>query len=194
MERGLNVELGKKGNLIIISGPSGVGKGTLVKKILKDLDDVILSVSATTRKPRNGEKNGKHYYFITEDNFLEIVKNDGFLEYARYNSNYYGTPKSNIENMINNGKNVILEIDVQGAIEIKNKFKRSITIFIMPPCINDLYERLRGRNTETSEEIEKRIARAKQEISLAEQYDYIVVNDSMVDAEEKIKDIILSCS
>ena len=180
----------KKGHLIIISGPSGVGKGTLVTRLLKNTDNIALSVSATTRKPRKGEKDGKHYHFISKDKFLNMIDNDGFLEYAQYNYNYYGTPKDKVYEILRQGINVILEIDVQGAFKVKDKYKESLMIFIMPPRVDDLYKRLRKRNTETQEEIEKRINRAKEEIELASKYDYIIINDSLSLAEKKIKNII----
>ncbi len=179
-----------KGILIVISGPSGVGKGTLVKKLLKEVNNIYLSVSVTTRKPRRGEVDGKHYKFIAYDEFIDMVKNDGFLEYAKYNSNYYGTPKKEVSDMLNKGNNIILEIDVQGAFRVKDKYKEAQTIFIMPPCVEDLYKRLRSRNTETKEEIEKRVTIAKEEINLAKEYDYVVVNDSVKSAVNKIKCIL----
>lgn len=181
---------GKKGILIVVSGPSGVGKGTLVKKLLKEVDNIYLSVSVTTRNPRKGEIDGKHYKFITYNEFINMVRNDGFLEYAKYNSNYYGTPKKEVDDMLNKGNSVILEIDVQGAFRVKDKYKEAQTIFIMPPCVEDLYKRLRCRNTETKEEIEKRVTIAKEEINLARKYDYIVINDSVRSAVNKIKNIL----
>lgn len=179
------------GNLIVISGPSGVGKGTIVRRLLRHLDNIVLSISATTRKPRKGEKDGIHYYFVSKDKFSKMIETDGFLEYAQYNSNYYGTPKERIYNLLKDGKTVVLEIDVQGALKVKDKYKEAVMIFVMPPCVNDLYKRLRSRNTESSEEIENRINRAQEEIRLARKYDYIVINDSLREAEEKIKKIIL---
>ena len=179
-----------KGKLIIISGPSGVGKGTLVKKLLKDMDNIVVSISATTRKPRKGERDGVHYYFITKDEFINMVNGDAFLEYAQYNSNYYGTPKKEVYEQLNQGKNVILEIDVQGAFRVKDKYDQSLMIFVMPPCKKTLYKRLKNRNTETNIEIENRINRAREEIKLAQKYDHIIINDSLSLAEKKIKNII----
>ncbi|MBP0979651.1 MAG: guanylate kinase [Oscillospiraceae bacterium] len=184
------MESKNSGTLIILSGPSGVGKGTIIKKLLKKLDNIVLSISATTRLPRRGEKNGIHYYFISRDKFIDMIKTNGFLEYAEYNSNYYGTPKDSVNNFLREGKNVILEIDVQGAFKIKNKYKNALMIFVMPPCVEDLYKRLRNRNTESGKEIEERVIRAQREIELSEKYDYVIINDSLSKAAEEIKKII----
>ena len=184
------METHKKGRLIIVSGPSGVGKGTLVKKLIKKCNNMVLSVSWTTRLPRQGEKNGVHYYFVPYEEFVDIIKKDGFLEFANYNSNYYGTPNKIVYDQINKGKDVILEIDVQGAFKAKKKYSNAIMIFIIPPCVKDLYYRLGKRNTETKEDIEKRIQRAKDEIELSSKYDYIIVNDKINKAINEICDIL----
>ncbi len=191
-ERRVEVNLKTKGNLIVISGPSGVGKGTIVRRVLKDLTNVALSISATTRTPRQQEKDGVHYYFLSEDKFVEMIKNDGFLEYTKYNHNYYGTPKEKVYEILNQGKDIILEIDVKGAVDVKKKYKDAIMIFVMPPSVDSLYHRLLSRNTESKEEIQNRIKRAREEMQLANKYDYVVINGSLRKATDKVKSIILS--
>lgn len=177
------------GLLLVISGPAGAGKGTVVKKLMKD-DNIRLSISATTRAPRGQEKDGVEYYFFSKEKFEEMINNDGFYEYARYVDNYYGTPKKPVEDWRKEGKDVILEIEVQGCRKIKEIQPECISIFIMPPSLEILEKRLRGRGTETEEVIQKRMTRAKEELPLADDYDFVVVNDDIDVCVEQVKEII----
>lgn len=170
-----------KGLLIVLSGPSGCGKGTMVGEILKR-GDCAVSISATTRSPREGEENHVHYHFISREEFEQRIAAHGFLEYAEYCGNYYGTPLKEVEEMREQGKNVILEIEVQGAFQIKERCPDAVLIFTIPPTMEELRRRLHKRGTETEEVIEKRIARAAEELPLAKQYDYIILNDALEDA------------
>lgn len=183
--------MNKKGMLIIISGPSGSGKGTVVKK-LDPQKGYALSISMTTRSPRDGEVNGRDYFFTTKDEFIKIKNEDGFLEHAEFVGNLYGTPKSYVLEQIDNGKNVILEIDVNGALQIKEIFKNCILIFLVPPTFEELELRLTSRNTEDVETIKRRLIRAKSEISLLEKYDYLVINDTVDNAVKLIDNIVVA--
>lgn len=178
-----------KGLLIVISGPSGAGKGTICKELIK-VSDIDMSVSETTRKPRKGEVHGKNYFFVTKDAFLEKVKQDGYLEYAEVYGNYYGTPKGFIMDKIESGRNVILEIDFQGALQVKEKYSEAIFIFILPPSMKELKQRIVNRGSETEESFNKRFGKALEEISYIDKYDYCVVNDKVDAAVEKVKTII----
>lgn len=171
----------KKGLLIVLSGPSGCGKGTMVAEILKR-GDCVVSVSATTRAPREGEVDHVHYHFITREEFERRIAEDGFLEHAQYVGNYYGTPRKEVEEMRAQGKHVILEIEVQGAFQIREKCPDAILVFTIPPTLDELRRRLHKRGTETEEVIEQRVARAAEELPLAKQYDYIILNDDLQDA------------
>lgn len=182
--------MNNKGNLIVFSGPSGVGKGTLLKKCLAELPNVQYSVSATTRAPREGEVNGREYHFMSQEEFLALVEQGGMLEYASYNGNYYGTPKAFCEELTSAGTDVVLEIEVQGALQIKKLYPRAQMIFIMPPSIEELENRLCGRNTETAEAVAGRLAIAREELGQAYQYDYIVVNDDLEQAAAALTAII----
>ena len=179
-----------KGSLIVVSGFSGAGKGTIMKKLVSETDDFALSISMTTRAPREGEQHGKEYYFVTKEVFEETIANDGLVEYACYCGNYYGTPKSCVDEMLSAGKNVLLEIEMQGAMKIKEKFPEAVLLFVMPPSAKVLYDRLVGRGTETKEVIDKRMARAVEESQGIEQYDYIVVNDDLDTCVEEVKTIV----
>jgi len=170
-----------KGLLIVVSAPSGCGKGTILGEILKD-DKFYYSVSATTRSPREGEQNGVNYHFITREDFEERIKNNAMLEYAEYCGNYYGTPKKEIEEMREIGKNVLLEIEVQGAMKVREICPDAVFVFILPPSVNELERRLRKRGTETDEVIAERVSQAKGELAFAEKYDYVVVNNALEDA------------
>lgn len=173
-----------KGVLTIISGFSGVGKGTLVKMLLEKYDNYALSISATTREPRVGEQDGVNYFFITKDEFEKKIDNKELLEYAQYVGNYYGTPRRYVEEQLNNGKDVLLEIEIQGAMQIKEIMPDAMTIFVMPPDAKTLKERLVGRGTESMEVIDERLKRAVVESQGIEKYDNILVND---DLEESVK-------
>lgn len=179
----------KKGLKIVISGPSGSGKGTIVKELIKD-EQFMLSISATTRMPRQGEEEGVHYFFKTVADFEEMIEENALLEYANFCGNYYGTPKAPIEEGVKNGKTVILEIEVQGAKQIKDIYEDAVFIFVIPPSLSELEKRLVGRNTETKEVIDQRLCRAKEELALYKEYDYIVINDTLADAIEQIKHIV----
>lgn len=168
-----------QGALIIISGFSGAGKGTLVNKLISEHDRFALSISMTTRNPREGEVNGREYFFVSKEEFEKTIAEDGLLEHACYVGNYYGTPKAYVKEQMQKGKDVILEIEVQGALQIKEKYPDAILMFVTPPSIEELNRRLHGRGTESEEVIEKRLTRAKEEVHLIENYDYIVVNDNL---------------
>lgn len=179
----------KKGNYIIISGPSGVGKGTICKKIIEQLD-IEYSVSMTTREKREGEIDKVNYYFTTKDDFEKRIKNDEFIEYAIYNNNYYGTLKKEVIDKINKGKNIICEIEVQGAKQVKELFPNSILIFIKAPSTEELKNRLINRKTNDEEDIERRIEIAQKENESVDFYDYVVVNDNLEKAVKEVKEII----
>ena len=179
------------GDLIVISGPSGCGKGTVCSELLKRNDNLFLSISVTTRKPRNNEIDGVNYHFITEEDFKEKIKNNEFLEFAKVHSdNYYGTLKQNVINNINKGIDIILEIDIQGALQIKNTMPKAIFIFILPPSMKELKNRLIKRNTETKDQIITRFKNAYQEINEASKYNYVVINDDLDTAVNKVNSII----
>ena len=167
-----------KGMLVVLSGPSGSGKGTVLKEFLKD-EDFGLSVSATSRKPRPGDEEGVTYFFKTREEFEEMIKNDEFFEYAQFGGNYYGTPKKYVLDQINNGKNIILEIEVQGAMQVKKAVPDAVLIFMTTPDITVLRERLEGRQTEEQEVVDQRIEIALSEIEYLNCYDYLVVNDDL---------------
>lgn len=181
----------KKGKFIIISGPSGAGKGTICDRLINEID-AAYSISCTTRKAREGEVDGVDYYFISTDDFLKKIKDDEFLEYNNYNGNYYGTLKKSVLDEINNGRNVFLEIDVNGAHNVKKIFDDALLIYIAPPSLEELKNRLMARNTEDMDTIEKRLKIAKKELNEISFYDYVIVNDNINKAVDEIKDIILN--
>lgn len=178
-----------KGLLIVVSAPSGCGKGTILSEVLKD-DRFYYSVSATTRSPRLGEVNGVTYHFITKQDFEERIKNNAMLEYAEYCGNYYGTPKKEIDEMREQGKNVILEIEVQGAMKVREICPDAVFIFVLPPSVAELEHRLKKRATETDDVIAQRVSQARSEIELARKYDYVVVNAALEDAINDFKAVI----
>ena len=169
----------RKGILAVISGFSGAGKGTLMKELIRNYDNYSLSISATTRQPRPGEVDGKDYFFVSKERFKEMIKNDELLEYAQYVDNYYGTPKAYVEAEMEKGKDVILEIEIQGALKIRAKYPDSVLIFITTPSAEELLSRLKKRGTESDEVIKKRIERAMLEAVGVEAYDYILINDNL---------------
>ncbi|MBO5473063.1 MAG: guanylate kinase [Lachnospiraceae bacterium] len=169
----------RKGILIVVSGFSGAGKGTLMKKLVGEYDNYALSISATTREPRPGEVNGREYFFLKKEEFKEKIASNGLIEYARYCDNYYGTPREYVERQLADGKDVILEIEIQGAMKIKKQYPDALLLFVMPPSAEELRRRLEGRGTETKEVIDKRMCRAREEAEGIEEYEYIVVNDNL---------------
>lgn len=179
-----------RGLLVVFSGPSGSGKGTVLKEALKKSDDLCVSVSATTRAPRDGETDGVDYMFYTKEQFLDLVSENGFLEWACFCENYYGTPRAKIEELLSTGKDVVLEIEVQGAMKIKQKCPDAVLIFNLPPSLEILKERLVGRNTDAEDVIKKRLETATWEISQAAKYDYVLVNDKIEDAADTFLAII----
>lgn len=180
----------KRGMLVLYTGSSGVGKGTIMQELLKRDKNIRLSVSNTTRSPREGELDGVHYNFVTKEQFESLIKNDGYLEYTEYCGNYYGTPKQQVEDMLNQGYDVFLEIEVCGGLQIMEKYPDVLSIFILPPSIDTLEKRLRRRGTEDEETILKRLGEAKREIECSEKYKYVVVNDKLEDAVDEILDIL----
>ncbi len=178
------------GLLIVVSGPAGVGKGTVVRRMTEQEKDIVFSVSATSRLPRQGEVDGKNYYFISRESFEDMIKNDQLIEWVEYCNNYYGTPKELVFREIEKGKIVLLEIEVEGAINIKKKYPDCVLCFILPPDFKELENRLRGRETETEESIRRRLARAKEELQLIDKYDYLILNDSVEDAAKRFQNIV----
>ncbi|MDW5300569.1 MAG: guanylate kinase [Sedimentibacter sp.] len=180
------------GLLVVISGPSGAGKGTICKRLKEEIKDLKVSVSATTRKPREGEIEGTSYYFINEEEFIKRINNEEFLEYAKVYGNYYGTPKREVFKELQDGNDIILEIDIQGALQVKKNYPKGVFIFILPPSLTELNNRIEKRGTDSKEVILKRMQCAYDELDYAFEYDYVVVNDEVEAAVEKIKIIILA--
>ena len=179
------------GKLVVFSGFSGSGKGTIMKELMaKHGEDYALSVSATTRGPRPGEEHGREYFFISEEEFEQMIKADGLLEYARYVDHYYGTPKSYVNEQLNAGKNVILEIEIQGALKIKEQFPDTVLMFVSAPSAEELRNRLVGRGTETEEVISQRLSRAYEESQEMDKYEYLVVNDNLEECMEDLHTLI----
>ncbi len=181
-----------KGLLLVISGFSGAGKGTVVKRLLEQHKDYALSISATTRSPREGEQNGREYFFKSRDEFKRMIENSELIEYAKYVDNYYGTPKAYVEEQLKQGNNVILEIEIQGALNIKSIFPEAVLLFIMPPSAKELERRLVGRGTEDEATIKARLLRAGEEAQGVENYNYIVINDDVDECVETIDCIVKS--
>ncbi len=178
-----------KGRLFIVSGCSGVGKGTLLKLFLKQNPDVIFSISATTRSPREGEVDGVNYFFITKEEFKKSVENNEFLEWAEFSGNFYGTKKSFVQKTLDKGTDIILEIEVNGANQIKDKMPEAVSIFIMPPSVEELEARLRGRHTEDEAAIQRRLSEANREIEAGKLFDYKIVNDNLDNALNSLQEI-----
>lgn len=184
---------GKRGVLFVFSGPSGVGKGTLKAKLFEEFADrIAYSVSATTRGPREGEVDGKDYFFISRQEFERRVKNNEFLEHAQFAGNCYGTPRAYVEKLLDSGMNVVLEIDVQGALQVMKSMPECVSVFILPPSFEELEHRLRGRGTETEEKVRERLETAKRELPYAPQYDYQIVNGGDIEAAyQSLRDVFL---
>ena len=181
----------QKGVLAVVSGFSGAGKGTLMKALLRDHESYALSISATTRQPREGEADGREYFFLTREKFEQMIAEDAFIEYAQYVGNYYGTPKKYVEDCLTAGKDVILEIEVQGAMNVKKLFPDAVTIFVAPPSAAELKKRLEGRGTETQEVIAGRMKRAQEEADLMDFYDYLLINDDLEESTRELHELIV---
>ena len=182
---------GKRGVLFVFSGPSGVGKGTLKAKLFEEFADrIAYSVSATTRGPREGEVDGKDYFFISRQEFERRVKNNEFLEHAEFAGNCYGTPRAYVEKLLDSGMNVVLEIDVQGALQVMKSMPECVSVFILPPSFEELEHRLRGRGTEDEAKVQKRLETAKGELAQQDKFDYVVVNDTVERAVEELHGIL----
>ena len=182
--------MSEKGKLLVISGPSGAGKSTVVFKAIEGREDICFSTSVTTRSPRPGEVDGREYFFVNFERFREMVENDELLEHAEYVANRYGTPRAYVEQRMAEGMNVLLDIEVQGARQVRKKMPEAVLIFIAPPSIEELERRLRGRGTDTEAAIEGRLSRARQEFQEADFYDYLIVNDDVEKAAAKLNAII----
>jgi len=179
----------QKGKIVAISAPSGSGKTTIVRRILKDIPELVFSVSATTRKKREDEKDGVHYYFISEDEFKEKIEGDEFIEWEKFYDYYYGTYKKTVDETVNAGKSIILEVDVKGALSLKHIYPDAVLIYIVPPSFNELVNRLKKRNTEDKADLQKRIDRAKMELGLKDKFDYFIDNtdlDKAISETEKL--------
>lgn len=179
-----------KGILVVVSGFSGSGKGTVMKRLMEKYDNYALSVSVTTRNPRPGEKDGEAYFFRTKEEFEQLIREDGLIEYAQYVENYYGTPRKYVEEQLAAGKDVILEIEIQGALKVKKRFPDALLLFVTPPSAEELRRRLVGRGTETLEVINARLARAAEEASGMEAYDYLLINDDLDRCVEEMHQLI----
>lgn len=179
-----------KGKLFVLSGPSGAGKGTICKALLEQSEEIKLSVSMTTRTPRNGEVEGESYFFVTKVEFERRIAEDGFLEYAEVYGNYYGTPKAKVMQLLDEGYDVILEIDIQGALKIRDAFPMGILIFILPPSMSELRKRITGRGSETEESINVRLGQTLKEVSYIYKYDYCVVNGEVEEATKRVRAVI----
>jgi guanylate kinase len=179
-----------RGILIVVSGFSGAGKGTIMKELLKRYDNYALSISATTRAPREGEAEGREYFFKTVQEFEKMIAKEELIEYARYVDNYYGTPRAYVEEQLSEGKDVILEIEIQGALKVKEKFPQTVLLFVMPPSAKVLKERLVGRGTETEDVVDFRMKRACKEAEGMDRYDYLVINDDLLTCVKEVHQII----
>lgn len=179
-----------KGKLFVISGSSGVGKGTLLKVLFEKHSDLNLSISATTRKPRPNEIDGINYFFTTKEDFKKAIENNEFLEWAEFNNNFYGTKRAWVEKTLNKGENLILEIETKGALQIKTQKPEAVLIFIMPPSLEELEQRLRGRNTEDEITIQNRLHEAYREIECSKEYDYKIINDNLEKAVNELEKVI----
>ena len=182
--------MNRRGILVVVSGFSGVGKGTLMKQLTERYGYYALSISATTRAPREGEEDGREYFFKTKEEFEELIREDRLVEYACYCGNYYGTPRDYVEDQMDQGRDVILEIELQGALKIKEKYPEALLLFVMPPDATTLVERLNGRGTEALDVVRERLARAVEEAAGAVQYDYMIINDDLEQSVEEVHYLI----
>ena len=182
--------MNKKGLLIVVSGPSGAGKGTICKEVLSRRDDIFVSTSATTREPRKGEIEGISYFFMTHEVFERKIEEDAFIEYAEVYKNLYGTPKDTVLEKLNKGENILLEIDIQGALQVKKRYPEGVFIFILPPSMQELKNRIIGRGSETPESLERRFSSAYEELDFVNQYDYYIINDQVKQAATLMESII----
>jgi guanylate kinase len=182
----------EKGRLLVVSGPSGAGKGSISKRIVAEVQDLVYSVSMTTRAPRLGEIHGKNYYFVTHEEFEQTISSGGFLEYAKVYGEYYGTPKEQVMEILKAGKDVVLEIDIQGAMNIRKAYPKGVLIFILPPSMTELRKRITGRGSESEGDIELRLGEALKEIAYIDKYDYCVVNGDLDEAVNRVKAIIIA--
>jgi guanylate kinase len=180
----------QRGAIIAVSAPSGTGKTTIVRKVLETFPEIVFSVSATTREKRSNEKNGVDYFFLTEDEFKEKIGKNEFVEWEQFYDYYYGTFKSYIEENISKGQPVLLEVDVKGALSLKNIYPEAVLVYILPPGLDELVKRLRNRNTENEDDFQKRIERAKMELSLKDKFDYVVINEDLEKAIDETKSLI----
>lgn len=185
-------QMKEKGLLIVLSGPSGAGKGTICAALREEMPNLVYSISMTTRQPRKGEVEGVNYFFRSVEEFKELINEDAFLEYAQVYDNFYGTPKAHVMELIEEGKSVILEIDIQGAMQVKEKYSAGVFIYIVPPSLEVLSQRIIGRGTDSKEVIDKRLSLATSELALAHRYDYMVVNDDLDLAVDKVRSILLA--
>ena len=186
------MKMRRKGILIVVYGFSGVGKEKLMKQLVHSYDNYALSVSMTTRQPRPGESDGKEYFFVSREVFEKTIAENGLIEYANYCGNYYGTPKEYVEKQLEKGKDVILEIEIQGALKVREQFPTALLLFVMPPSAQELKKRLEGRGTETEEVIDKRLKRATEEAEGIENYDFIVINDKLEECVKEMHGLILA--
>ena len=181
-----------KGRLLVVSGPSGAGKGSISKRIVEEVEDLIYSISMTTRAPRPDEIDGRNYYFVTHEEFEQTIKENGFLEYAKVYGEFYGTPRAKVMQYLEEGKDVVLEIDIQGAMNIRKSYPKGVLIFILPPSMLELRKRITGRGSETKSDIELRMGEALKEIAYIDKYDYCVVNGDLDEAVNRVKAIIIA--
>jgi len=182
--------MSERGKLLVLSGPSGCGKGTVLRELMRGRDDMVFSVSATTRAPRPGEVDGREYYFVTRERFHEMVEQGELLEHAEFVGNCYGTPKAPVLQQLEMGRHVLLDIEVQGAAQVKKAMPEAVLVFLIPPSLGELERRLRGRGTETEEKIQQRLKTAEYEMTLSGEYDYTVVNDEVARAAAELAEIL----
>lgn len=182
----------RRGLLIIVSGFAGSGKGTIMKRLVEEYENYALSVSMTTRAPRPGEVHGREYFFVSKEEFERKIKEGGLIEYASYVENYYGTPRAYVEEQMAAGKDVVLEIEIQGALKVRERYPDAVLIFVLPPSVEELYRRLKNRGTETEDVVRKRMCRAAEEAGIIERYDYIMINDEVAGSVRRLHNLIES--